>query len=164
MRVGRVVIHSTQRWPYSANLMMMGAIGEAFPDGEEIILKHDPELEDAQWVGLGQVKSGLERSTGTPDVEAEGAVEACSSWRGERGMQGLMLVVILLVRRSSYDSCLRLLSRIKCFLRWSMAFIWPSSRSYLALHNSTSRNIIEHILHLENKDTIYLPQPIRSPS
>ena len=68
-------------------------------------------------------------------------------------MQGLMLVVILLVRRGSYDSRLRLLSRINCFLRWSMAFIWRSSRSYLA-HNSTSRNIIEHILHLENKDIV----------
>ena len=59
MRVGRVVIHSTQPWPYPANLVM-GAIGEAFPDGEEIVLKHDPELEDAQWVGLGKVKSALE--------------------------------------------------------------------------------------------------------
>ena len=117
MRVGRVVIHSTQPWPYPANLMMMmGAIGEAFPDGEEIVLKHDPELEDAQWVGLGKVKSALEGSTGTPDVEVEGAVEACSSWRGEREIQGLMLVVILLVRRGSYDSCLRLLSLINCFL------------------------------------------------
>ena len=122
MRVGRVVIHSTQPWPYPANLMM-GAIGEALPDGEEIVLKHDPELENAQWVELGQVKSALEGSTGTPDVEAEGAVEACSSWRGERGMQGLMLAVVLLVRKGSYDSRLRQLSRINCFLQWSIAFI-----------------------------------------
>jgi len=38
-------------------------------------LKHDPELEDAQWVELGQVRSALEGSTGTPDSKAEGAVE-----------------------------------------------------------------------------------------
>jgi len=77
VRVGRVVIHSTQPWPYPANLMM-GAIGEAFPDGEEIVLKHDPELEDAQWVEVGRVRSALEGNTGTPDVEVEGAVEVCS--------------------------------------------------------------------------------------
>ncbi|RPB03484.1 hypothetical protein L873DRAFT_1800574 [Choiromyces venosus 120613-1] len=66
VRVGRVVIHSTQPWPYPANLMM-GAIGEALPDGEEIVLKHDPELEDARWVGFAEVKSALEGCTGTPD-------------------------------------------------------------------------------------------------
>ncbi|PWW78571.1 hypothetical protein C7212DRAFT_350675 [Tuber magnatum] len=74
VRVGRVVIHSTQPWPYPANLMM-GAIGEALPDGEGIVLKHDPELEDAQWVEFGQVRSALDGSTGTPDVEVEGAAE-----------------------------------------------------------------------------------------
>jgi len=57
-------------------------------------------------------------------------------------MRGLMLVVVLPVRRGSYDFRRRLLSRINCFLRWLMAFIWRSSRSHLA-HNSTSRNIIE---------------------
>ncbi|KAG0134354.1 NUDIX hydrolase domain-like protein [Tuber indicum] len=74
VRVGRVVIHSTQPWPYPANLMM-GAIGEALPGGEDIVLKHDPELEDAQWVEVGRVRSALQGSTGTPDVEVEGAVE-----------------------------------------------------------------------------------------
>lgn len=64
VRVGRVVIHSTQpyassscrvmkltriliptcyRWPYPASLMM-GCIGQALPDGETINLGHDPEL------------------------------------------------------------------------------------------------------------------------
>lgn len=35
--VGRVVIHSTQPWPYPANLMI-GAIGQAIPTGETIDL------------------------------------------------------------------------------------------------------------------------------
>jgi NAD+ diphosphatase len=54
---------------------MMGAIGEALPGGEEIVLKHDPELEDAQWVEVGRVRNALQESTGTPDVEVEGAIE-----------------------------------------------------------------------------------------
>lgn len=50
VRVGRVVIHSSQPWPFPASLMI-GAIGQALPgDGEEIHLGHDPELEDARWV------------------------------------------------------------------------------------------------------------------
>ena len=118
-----MVIHSTQPWPYPANLMM-GAIGEALPDGEDILLKHDPELEDAQWVEVGQVRSALEGSTGTPDVEAEDAIKVCSL-RGARRHGGLMLVV-LLICRASYDFRRQLLSRINCFLRWSMAFTWRS--------------------------------------
>lgn len=50
VRVGRVVIHSSQPWPFPASLMI-GAIGQALPgDGEKIHLGHDPELEDARWV------------------------------------------------------------------------------------------------------------------
>ncbi|RAL66433.1 hypothetical protein DID88_006124 [Monilinia fructigena] len=33
VKLGRVVIHSTQPWPYPANLMI-GAIAQALPDGE----------------------------------------------------------------------------------------------------------------------------------
>ncbi|KAL2752700.1 hypothetical protein ACRALDRAFT_1072564 [Sodiomyces alcalophilus JCM 7366] len=58
VRVGRVVIHSSQPWPYPASLMI-GAIGEALPDGETISLAHDPELEDAKWVPLDEVRDAL---------------------------------------------------------------------------------------------------------
>lgn len=56
--VGRVVIHSSQPWPYPANLMI-GAIAQTIPGGEEVVLKHDPELEDAKWVELDEVRAAL---------------------------------------------------------------------------------------------------------
>lgn len=56
--LGRVVIHSTQPWPYPANLMI-GAIAQTIPGGEEIHLKHDPELEDAKWVDFTDVREAL---------------------------------------------------------------------------------------------------------
>lgn len=62
VRLGRVVIHSTQPWPYPANLMI-GAIAQALPDGEEILLEHDPELEDAKWVEFEEVREGLRVGT-----------------------------------------------------------------------------------------------------
>jgi NAD+ diphosphatase len=58
--VARVVIHSTQPWPYPANIMV-GAIAQAVP-GEEArkpILDHDVELEDARWVRLDEVRQAL---------------------------------------------------------------------------------------------------------
>lgn len=61
--LGRVVIHSSQPWPYPANLMI-GAIAQTIPTGEEILLKHDPELEDAKWVELGEIKVALAEATG----------------------------------------------------------------------------------------------------
>jgi len=60
--LGRVVIHSTQPWPYPANLMI-GAIGQAVPGGEHILLKHDPELENARWVELEEVREALRVGT-----------------------------------------------------------------------------------------------------
>ena len=60
--LGRVVIHSTQPWPYPANLMI-GAIAQTIPGGEEIMLKHDPELEDAKWVELDEVREALRVGT-----------------------------------------------------------------------------------------------------
>lgn len=60
--LGRVIIHSTQPWPYPANLMI-GAIGQALPEGEEILLKHDPELEDAKWVPLDEVREAMRVGT-----------------------------------------------------------------------------------------------------
>ncbi|KZF20350.1 hypothetical protein L228DRAFT_232935 [Xylona heveae TC161] len=62
VRVGRVVIHSTQPWPYPANLMI-GALAQALPGGEEISLQHDPELEDAKWVGVDEISHALEFGT-----------------------------------------------------------------------------------------------------
>ncbi|CAD6572590.1 MAG: NADH pyrophosphatase [Alectoria sarmentosa] len=67
--LGRVVIHSTQPWPYPANLMI-GAIGQCTPGGEEILLKHDPELEDAKWVTLAEVKEALRVGTSGLGEEA----------------------------------------------------------------------------------------------
>jgi len=83
--VGRVVIHSTQPWPYPANLMI-GAIGQAVPasdvptngtqdtssknpagggvDGEqEIDLGNDPELGDAKWFSFDEVRHALRVGT-----------------------------------------------------------------------------------------------------
>lgn len=60
--LGRVVIHSTQPWPYPANLMI-GAIAQAVPDGEEIHLEYDPELEDAKWVSLDEIRDALKNGT-----------------------------------------------------------------------------------------------------
>ena len=60
--LGRVVIHSTQPWPYPANLMV-GAVAQTIPGGEDIVLKHDPELEDAKWVELNEVREALRLAT-----------------------------------------------------------------------------------------------------
>ncbi|KAM3492022.1 hypothetical protein MY3957_004680 [Beauveria namnaoensis] len=59
VRVGRVVIHSTQPWPYPSSLMI-GAIAQALPGGEDIIL-HDKELESARWFTLDEVRVALAR-------------------------------------------------------------------------------------------------------
>ncbi|KAK4565705.1 NADH pyrophosphatase [Recurvomyces mirabilis] len=60
--VGRVVIHSTQPWPYPANLMI-GAVGQAIPQGEKIDLGNDPELDDARWFDFGEVREALRVGT-----------------------------------------------------------------------------------------------------
>ena len=72
--LGRVVIHSTQPWPYPANLMI-GAIAQAIPGGEKILLKHDPELEDAKWVSLDEVREALRVGTGNLDEMEKKAEE-----------------------------------------------------------------------------------------
>lgn len=56
--LGRVVIHSTQPWPYPANLMI-GAIGQTTPDSEKIDLGNDPELEDAKWLTMDELREAL---------------------------------------------------------------------------------------------------------
>ncbi|KAF8425591.1 NUDIX hydrolase domain-like protein [Tirmania nivea] len=61
VRVGHVRIHSSQPWPYPANIMI-GCIGEALEDGEHIWLGHDMELQDARWFPMGEVKEALGRT------------------------------------------------------------------------------------------------------
>ncbi|KAJ4264926.1 NADH pyrophosphatase [Fusarium torreyae] len=62
VRVGRVVIHSSQPWPYPASLMI-GAIAQALPgDGEKIIL-NDKELEVAKWFSIEEVRKALDTGT-----------------------------------------------------------------------------------------------------
>ena len=63
IQLGRVVVHSTQPWPYPANLMI-GAIGQSVPgDGEKINLGHDAELEDAKWFPVEEVREALRVGT-----------------------------------------------------------------------------------------------------
>ncbi|CCC10533.1 hypothetical protein SMACR_06704 [Sordaria macrospora] len=74
--VGRVVLHSSQPWPFPASLMI-GAIGQAVPgDGEKIFLGHDAELEDAKWFPLEEVKEALDKGASNMGESApEGYVE-----------------------------------------------------------------------------------------
>ncbi|CAK7220238.1 NADH pyrophosphatase [Sporothrix bragantina] len=74
--VGRVVIHSSQPWPFPANLMI-GAVGQALPgEGEKIFLGHDPELEDAKWFTMDEVRRALQYETaGIGDPIREGYKE-----------------------------------------------------------------------------------------
>ena len=65
IRLGRVVIHSTQPWPYP-NSLMIGAVGQAIPDGEEIVL-NDKELEKARWFTVKEVREALRTGTGRLD-------------------------------------------------------------------------------------------------
>jgi NAD+ diphosphatase len=58
VKLGRVVIHSSQPWPYPANLMI-GCIAQAEVDGEEINLGNDGELEAARWFTKEEVKEAL---------------------------------------------------------------------------------------------------------
>lgn len=57
VKVGRVVIHSTQPWPYPASLML-GAIAQSLPDHEDIVL-NDKELESAIWFNVDEVRDAL---------------------------------------------------------------------------------------------------------
>lgn len=61
VRVGRVTIHSSQPWPYPSSLMI-GAIAQALPDGEDITLL-DKELESAKWFTFDEVRDALLNGT-----------------------------------------------------------------------------------------------------
>lgn len=67
--LSRVIIHSTQPWPYPANLMI-GAIAQvATPENEKISLLHDPELEDARWFEMAEVEEALRAGTSALGAE-----------------------------------------------------------------------------------------------
>ncbi|KAJ5461487.1 uncharacterized protein N7458_003039 [Penicillium daleae] len=66
--LSRVVIHSSQPWPYPANLMI-GAIAQCSDAAHETInLEHDPELEDARWFEVEEVEEALR--IGTSDLSS----------------------------------------------------------------------------------------------
>ena len=55
---------------------MIGAIAQAVPGGETILLKHDPELEDARWVELEEAREALRVGTsGLGEPPGEGYKE-----------------------------------------------------------------------------------------
>lgn len=58
VRVGRVVIHSSQPWPYPSSLMI-GAIAQALPGEGEVVNLNDKELEKASWFSLDEVREAL---------------------------------------------------------------------------------------------------------
>lgn len=60
--VGRVIIHSTQPWPFPANIMI-GCIGQVIDDSEAahaIHLGHDPELEECSWYDIKKLSAAVE--------------------------------------------------------------------------------------------------------
>lgn len=75
VQVGRVVVHSSQPWPYPSSLMI-GSIAQALPgDGENITL-NDKELEVAKWFTLDEVREALQKGTsGLGDAAPEGYKE-----------------------------------------------------------------------------------------
>lgn len=42
---------------------MIGAIGQSIPEGEEIHLGHDAELEDARWFSFDEIREALRTGT-----------------------------------------------------------------------------------------------------
>ncbi|EYE98513.1 NAD(+) diphosphatase [Aspergillus ruber CBS 135680] len=70
VQLSRVVIHSSQPWPYPANLMI-GAVAQCSDPAHEIIcLEHDPELEDARWFEVEEVEEALRVGTSPLGAEA----------------------------------------------------------------------------------------------
>ncbi|KHO00671.1 NADH pyrophosphatase [Metarhizium album ARSEF 1941] len=63
VRVGRVVVHSTQPWPYPSSLMI-GAIAQALPGDGETISLNDKELESARWFTFEEVRTALAQTAG----------------------------------------------------------------------------------------------------
>lgn len=70
VRLARVVVHSSQPWPYPANLMV-GVIAQAVGGaGEAVDLGHDPELEDAKWWSFEEVRKALKGGPRAPGLGA----------------------------------------------------------------------------------------------
>lgn len=71
--LSRVVIHSSQPWPYPANLMIGAVAQVSDPAHEKINLEHDPELEDARWFPVEEVEEALR--IGTSDLSGAAGPE-----------------------------------------------------------------------------------------
>lgn len=63
VRLGRVVVHSTQPWPYPSSLLI-GTIGQCGDKAGEEVTYPEPELEEARWFGLGEVEKALDGGAG----------------------------------------------------------------------------------------------------
>jgi NAD+ diphosphatase len=64
VNVGRVVIYSSQPWPYPANIMVgcIAEVADASEESHNIHLGHDPELADARWFTFDEVRKILEEA------------------------------------------------------------------------------------------------------
>ena len=75
VKVGRVVIHSSQPWPFPASLMI-GAIAQALPGEERGVNLNDKELESAKWFPMEEVREALRSGTsGIGEAASAGYVE-----------------------------------------------------------------------------------------
>lgn len=63
VRLGRVVVHSTQPWPYPSSLLI-GTIGQCVDGEGEAVTYPEPELEEARWFGLKEVEAALDGGAG----------------------------------------------------------------------------------------------------
>lgn len=65
VKIGRVVIHGSQPWPYPANVMIgcLAEVADASPESHGIYLEHDKELADAKWVPKEKMKELVEKIT-----------------------------------------------------------------------------------------------------
>ena len=70
VRLARVVVHSSQPWPYPANLMV-GVVAQAAGGAAEVVdLGNDPELEDARWWSFEEVRRALKGGPRAPGLGA----------------------------------------------------------------------------------------------
>ena len=75
---------------------MIGAIAQTIPGGEEIVLKHDPELEDAKWVDFEEVKEALRVGTsGLGEDAPEGYKEGNLRLPGRTAIANQLLVAVV---------------------------------------------------------------------
>lgn len=61
VKVGRVLIHSTQPWPYPANLMVgcVAQVADSSKESHTIHLGHDPELGECDWYDIKELQKTL---------------------------------------------------------------------------------------------------------